>query len=111
MTTYQLSLDLSPLTEPDYEPHLTVGERFDLFHAANPHVADTLEALAAQWLVRHNRVGMKALYEQARWETGIQTTGDVWRLNNDFTSRYARLLIDRRPEWATCIQTRELRAA
>lgn len=109
--TEQLTLDLSPLVEPDYAPHLTIAERFSLFHAANPHVADTLEALAAQWLARHDRVGMKALYERARWETGIRTEGDVWRLNNDWTAHYARLLIQRRPEWADAFRLRELRAA
>ena len=111
MTTEQLALNLSPLVEPDYTPDLTIAERFEMFHAANPHVADTLEALAAQWLARHDRVGMKAVYEQARWSSGIHTDGDVWRLNNSWTAHYARLLITRRPEWSEAFRLRELRAA
>lgn len=110
MTTDQLALDLSPLTEPDYTPDLSIAERFAMFHAQNPHVADALEALAAQWLSRHKRVGIKALYEIARWESGISTTGDVWRLNNDWTAYYARLLLDRHPEWTGAIHVRELRS-
>lgn len=107
----QMTLDLSPIAFPDYAPDLTIAERFEQFHAENPHVADTLEALAARWLVNHDRVGMKALYEVARWESGIQTTGDVWKLNNDFTAYYSRLLIARRPEWSEAFALRELRAA
>ena len=111
MTT-QLALDLSPLTEPDYEPELSIAERFELFHAANPHVADTLEALARQWLDAGNtRLGVKALVERARWESGLHTTGDAWRINNTLTSHYARLLLDRHPEWSGAIETRTLRAA
>lgn len=111
MTTEQLALDLAELVTPDYEPDATIAERFAEFHAMNPHVADTLETLAARWLANHDHVGMKALYEVARWESGIRTVGDVWRLNNDWTAHYARLLIERRPEWADAFRLRELRAA
>lgn len=107
----QPPLDLSPLVEPEYDADLPIAERFALFHEANPHVAHALEALAGQWLARHSRVGMKALFERLRWESGIATVGDAYRLNNDFTSHYARLLIERRPEWADAIETRRLRAA
>ena len=106
----QLTLPLAPLVEPDYTPELTIAERFAAFHAANPHVADALEALAAEWLAHHRKVGVKALVERLRWESGIQTHGDAYRINNVFTAHYARLLIDRRPEWADRIETRALRA-
>lgn len=104
----QPTLDLTPLDVPDYAPELTIAERFDAFHDANPHVADALESLAGQWLARHKRVGMKALVERLRWESGIQTDGEIWRLNNNYTSLYARLLLDRHPEWAGRIETRAL---
>lgn len=102
---------LDPLVEPDYAPELSIAQRFELFHAANPHVARALEALAAQWLLRHSRVGMKALFERLRWESGISTDGEPYRLNNSFTAHYARLLIARRPEWAQSIETRVMRSA
>ena len=108
MTT-QPTLDLTPLDVPDYAPELTIAERFALFHEANPHVADALDALAGQWLARHQRVGMKAVTEALRWRTGIETTdSSPWRLNNNYTSLYARLLLDRHPEWAGRIETRAL---
>lgn len=109
--TEQLTLPLAPLVTPEYAEHLTIAERFAAFHAANPHVADALEVLAAQWLAHHKRVGMKALIERLRWESGLATIGDAYRLNNSYTSHYARLLIQRHPDWADSIQLRELRAA
>ena len=88
--------------------HLTLDERFDLFHAHNPHVADALETLAAQWLSRRPKVGVKALVERLRWEAGMQTEGDEYRINNSLVSRYARLLLARHPEWSGRIEVRAL---
>lgn len=104
----QLTLNLTPLVEPIYETGMTLEERFEAFHAANPHVADALESLAAQWLSRHRKVGVKSLGETLRWASGIQTDGDPYRINNSYLSRYARLLIERHPEWADSIETRSL---
>lgn len=106
MTAQQLELDLRELVVPEYEPEATLADRFAAFHSANPPVADALEILAAEWLAFHDRVGMKALIERLRWESGIRTEGSAYRLNNSWTAFYARLLIQRHPEWATAIQTR-----
>lgn len=104
--------DIAVLVTPTGARSLTIAERFDVFHAANPWVADALEALAADWLAHgHNRVGVKALVEIVRWQYGRRTRGSAFRLDNTLTSHYARLLIERRPEWAQHIETRELRAA
>lgn len=111
MTTYtQLDLiDVQPLVAVT---GATIQERFESFHAANPWVLTALERLTRQWLNSgHTRVGMKMLTERLRWEYGIRTQGDAFRLNNSYTSRYARLLIDLHTEWADAFETRELRAA
>lgn len=101
---------LVPMVEPDYAPGLTWAERFEIFHAANPHIARMLEALADQWLTHHARVSMKALVERLRWESGVYTQTSGYKLNNSLTSFYARLLLDRRPEWAGAIETRKAQA-
>lgn len=105
--------DIAELVEPDYEPQQTISERFEEFHRLNGWVYTALETLAADWLAHgHRKVGVKALFEVIRWQFGRTTTGDQgFRMNNDFTSRYARLLIERNPEWENAIETRSLRAA
>lgn len=105
----QLALHLPGLVEPEYAKHLSIADRFALFHAANPHVADALEVLAEQWLATHSHVGMKALFERLRWESGIQASGDPYRLNNNYTAHFARLLIERRPEWSEAFALRTCR--
>lgn len=42
----QLALPLGDLITPDYEPEATLADRFEAFHAANPHVADALQTSA-----------------------------------------------------------------
>lgn len=110
--THQLELPIEELIEPAYDVGLSIQERFEVFHAANPWIARALEALVADWLKRGRRkVGMKALVEIVRWQYGRSTEAPEFRINNTYVSRYARLLIDLHPEWDEVIQTRELRAA
>jgi hypothetical protein len=112
-TAEQLELDIlgrGPVVEPTYARGASWAEKFEQFHATNPHVARALEALAGQWLAFHAKVSVKALFERLRWEYGIQTRGEAMRLNTSVTAYYARLLIERRPEWVDAIDTRQSQA-
>lgn len=91
---------------------LTIEEAFEEFHRNNPHVYRNLRYLALK-AVRAGRrkIGMKLLFERLRWEYFLDTKreeGD-FALNNNFTSRYARLLMQNEPELAGRFETRELR--
>lgn len=104
--------DIQPLIQPENDPTLTIQERFEAFHAANPWVLTALESLIADWLAHgQSRVGIKQMFEVIRWRYGRATTDSSFRLNNNWTSRYARLVVDRHPEWHDAIETRVLRAA
>lgn len=104
-------LDLSPLVEPTYEPEQSLADRYAAFISANPNVLDVFEALTAQWLnAGHDRVGLKAVAEKARWESGLRMSAE-WKINNSFVAFIARDLLVRRPEWSNAITTRAQRAA
>ncbi|WP_392749445.1 hypothetical protein [Streptomyces sp. LN590] len=71
-----------------------------------------LEALTTDCVAKgFKRVGIGMLFELLRWRYGEATQGDVFRLNNNFRSRYVRLLIERNAQWAPLFETRALRAA
>lgn len=111
MTTDQLALDLSPLVEPTYTEGMSIQDRWEAWEAANPWVLPTVEHLIAAWLAAgHKRASLKQVWEVIRYQYG-RTTGDRFKANNDFTSRAARAVLERHPEWRDCIETRELRAA
>ena len=107
----QMTLPLAPLVVPTHEPEATIAERYSAWIAANPWVLDAMETLVARWLdAGHTRVGIKQMWEVVRFEYGT-TTGDTFKANNNWTSRVARDLIARHPDWQSAIETRQLRAA
>lgn len=102
---------LPPIAQPDYDCKQTIQERFEAFDRANPHVRAALRNLALMMQARGvRRYGMKGLFEILRWRFAIQTEGDEYKLNNIYTSRYARLLMDTEPRLAGFFATRELLA-
>lgn len=90
----------------------SLDERFEAFHAAHPWVFEALEELTTQWVAAGGgQIGIKALFEQLHWSSLHITNGEPLRLNNNYTSRYARLLCARHPEWAGMFQVRILRTS
>jgi hypothetical protein len=55
------------------------------------------------------RVGLKELYEVARWNLRLATRGDDYCLNNDYTASYARLIQEQEPDLAGLFETRTRR--
>jgi hypothetical protein len=51
------------------------------------------------------------LVERLRWEYDTTTTGDPFKLNNDYRSRYVRKIVAEYPDLADAFETRTLRAA
>ncbi len=90
----------------------TIEQRFIEFHKANPAVYQTLVRLAREAKnVGKTRIGMKALFERARWDMWLQTRGDEFKLNNTYASRFARLIEANEPDLTGLFERRRLRAA
>ena len=91
----------------------TIEEKFRAFHAANPFVYTSLIKLTKERFFRGTeRHGMKALFEQLRWR--IATAGvrlaEGYRFDNNFTSRYVRMLVAEYPAYRGLFELRHLRA-
>jgi len=90
----------------------TIDDQFEEFHAANPHVYRNLVKLARE---AHSqgckKIGMKFLIERLRWEYMVKTSHNTseYAINNNFTSRYARLIMDTCPDLKDFFETRQLR--
>lgn len=107
----QLELELAPFVKPPMVEGATIQERFLSFHSHNQWVLTALERLTSDYLSRgRSRLGVKMLVEVLRWQYGRSTIGDEFKLNNNLSSRYVRLMIERHPEWVGVFQTRELKA-
>lgn len=97
--------ELTPTRQPDELP-ATLEERFQAFHELNPHVYRHLRRLALDLARRDRRMGIGGLFEVLRWQYAIVTTGDPFRLNNNYRAFYARLLMDSEPELEGFFDTR-----
>jgi hypothetical protein len=58
----------------------------------------------------HHHCGMKMLWEALRYQSALQTRGEPYKLNNNYTALYARMLMENEPELRGFFETRERRA-
>jgi hypothetical protein len=87
---------------------LTTAERFERFDHENPQVYVILVRLAREWVDRtgRRRLGIKSLFERARWEIALATSDPDFKLNNNYTAYYARLIMQREADLADLFATR-----
>jgi hypothetical protein len=92
----------------DIDSSSPMNDAFWKFHEENPQVFDELVLLARLAKSKgRDRIGMKMLWERLRWEIFISTTGDEYKLNNNYHSRYARYIMESVPDLAGIFETRE----
>ena len=106
-----MTLDLLAWTAPQPDavtskPRPSIAERAASFHAANPHVFSEMLRLARARIDRGDTyVSVKALWEELR--VSLSTSGSEYRLNNSYTSTYARMCIAVEPRLASVIELRQ----
>lgn len=107
-------LSVGPYVRPEIPDNATIQQAFEAFHRANPWVYRALEQLTADQVAQgRERVGIGMLFEVVRWHHSRSTTDESsgFRLNNNYRSRYVRMLTAKHPEWHSLFAVRELRAA
>jgi hypothetical protein len=95
---------------PDERP--SIEDMFQDFHEGNPRIYVELVTLARRWkAVGHRACGIGMLFEVLRWRKGLLTTdanSPEFRLNNNYRSRYARLIMRREADLEGIFETRSL---
>lgn len=88
----------------------TIDASFARFHVEHPDVYDRLCAMTRELVAAgHSRVGIGMLFEVLRWEHARSGPADAvspFKLNNNYRSRYARLIMDREQDLAGVYETR-----
>lgn len=89
----------------------SIDEQFNSFIASNPHVYEWFRKYAHELRERgHERISADMICHRIRFELMIQTAGEVWRMNNNYTSRLARMLIKEDSRFAFLFELRELKS-
>jgi hypothetical protein len=82
--------------------------RFLAFHRENQDVYIELRRLALQMRdTGRTSYSIKGLFEVLRWSRDLATRGDSFKLNNNYTAYYARLLMEHEPRLAGMFELRE----
>lgn len=90
----------------------SIDESFAEFHAANPHVYEAFKAKLREVVQAGKRkTSAKLIINVLRWNEYMQTkSNDGFKLNDAYSSRYARLFISENPSYEYLFETRELRS-
>jgi hypothetical protein len=96
------------------EQQESIQERFESWCARHPDVYEEFKKIACQLLdKRRKRYGAKAIVEVIRYHRAISGADETepFKVNNNFTSRLARKLVDEDERFTDFFELRELRAA
>ena len=99
--------------ELDFTGETTPADRFQTFHERNPQVFSALESMTQEMYQRgRKRIGINMLLEVLRWNYYMKTDdpNSDFKINNNYAPYYARLLIEKHPEWCDLFQLREMRS-
>jgi hypothetical protein len=81
------------------------------FHVANPNVYSKFCALAQQIIdAGYTHYSADAILHRIRWHYHVEQGDRQFVLNNNWTSRYARLWLSDHPEYAGFFETRVLKS-
>lgn len=91
----------------------TIQERFEEFDAANPQIYRLFSRFAVAALESgRKRYSADAILHRIRWFVDIETQGDEsFKLNNNFSSRYARKLAAEDERFQTFFEFRVLKTS
>ncbi len=113
----RMSVKKAKFTHPLFPLHdggmSKLEHKFWQFHANNPKVYRHLVMFARQWRIKFGpqaKLGIKSLFERVRWEVCLSTTTDPnFKLNNNHTAFYARLIMERNEELTGIFNLRKQR--
>lgn len=92
----------------------TIEARFQAFHREHPEVYVKLVEFSVQLLdAGWDHFGISVPWERLRYETmlGASRAESPYKLNDNYRSRYARLIADQEPRLAEVFTLRQLRSA
>jgi hypothetical protein len=78
----------------------TLKQKWWAWHKENPHVYMLFDKFTRQAISRgHKNLSGWLIVNRIRWETSIETSGDDFKISNDYVAFYARLFMAKNPEY------------
>lgn len=109
MSYYHERIDEATIRNYSFVEEPTLDERFEQYDRENPHVYSAFLQFTLQVIGTSNKCAARTVMERIRWETLINGN-DKWKINNNYTSRYARKFMKQFPAHEGFFATRGLRS-
>ena len=92
---------------------ISIQDSFENFHANNPIVYATFLKYTKEVIKSgYKKYSVKHILGRVRWHLKFEVEGNhEYKINDAFTSRYARMFASDYPEWATFFNYRKLRSS
>lgn len=87
-----------------------IERRFAIYHAKNPHVYVLFKKFAFAAAAEKQQYSADAVLHRMRWFTDIETSGDPFKINNNYAAYYGRLFMADFPQHKGFFRTRLLAA-
>lgn len=85
-----------------------IFENFKIYHYENPQVFEYFSRFALKAISSgFTKYSSKAIFERIRWFVDIETTGDKFKLNNNYTAYFSRLFHEKYPQYKDFFSIRE----
>ena len=82
---------------------------YEQFHLQNYHVWQLFEKYVLMIIQKDfKHYGAAAVFERIRWHVQIETTGQEFKMNNNYCAHYARKFEDEYPDYAGFFRIRRL---
>lgn len=92
------------------EVQTSLRERWWQWHLQNPDVYRLFEAFAFEAIDRgHRKLSAWLVVNRIRWETAVVTSGDDFKISNDFIAFYARHFMEQHPEHQGFFRTKPMK--
>lgn len=90
----------------------SIDEAFKKYHAENPQVYDMFKEQVLRAVRRkREKVSANAIINWIRWEVSLDIrTKETYKINDHYSSRYARLFVMEHPHYEHMFEFREIRA-
>lgn len=87
-----------------------IEKKFEVYHRDNPHVYDLFIKFSTQAKESGKKqYSAKSVFERMRWHVDIETVGETFKLNNNYTAYYARKIMQDYSEFYNFFSIRELK--
>ncbi len=93
---------------------VSIDQSFEQYHKDNPTIYELFIGYALSWLATGaKKISSKQIIGRIRWEIEVETKGDsarTFKINDIYSSRYARKFIADYPEYSERFELRGLRS-